>query len=178
MELRGTTIVCVRSGKSVAIAGDGQVTLGDTVMKAGARKVRRLYEGRVITGFAGSVADAFTLYDKFESKINAYSGDITRACVELAKEWRTDKFLRRLEAMLIVADAEKTFLISGTGDVIEPEDPVIAIGSGGNYARSAALALVENTKLTPRQIAESAMKIAAKICIFTNDNIVLEEING
>ena len=177
MELKGTTIVCVRREKAVAIAGDGQVTLGDTIMKGGAKKVRRVYDNNIITGFAGSVADAFTLYEKFENKLNTFNGDITRACVELSKEWRTDKYLRRLEAMLIVADKNKTFVISGNGDVIEPEDSIIAIGSGGNYARSAALALFENTDLSAREIAEKALKLAAKICIYTNDNIIVEEIN-
>jgi ATP-dependent HslUV protease, peptidase subunit HslV len=177
MELKGTTIVCVRREKAVAMAGDGQVTLGDTIMKGGAKKVRRVYDNNIITGFAGSVADAFTLYEKFENKLNTFNGDITRACVELSKEWRTDKYLRRLEAMLIVADKNKTFVISGNGDVIEPEDSIIAIGSGGNYARSAALALFENTDLSAREIAEKALKLAAKICIYTNDNIIVEEIN-
>lgn len=156
------------------MAGDGQVTLGETVMKGNARKVRKIYDDKVLVGFAGATADAFTLFDRFEGKVKEYGGDITRAAVELAKEWRTDRMLRRLEAMLLVADLKKILLISGTGDVIEPEEGIIAIGSGGNYAYSAALAYMEASDLHAREVAERAMKIAAKICIYTNDQCVVE----
>lgn len=171
-----TTILCVRKGQKVAIGGDGQVTLGNTVLKKNARKIRTMYNDRVIAGFAGATADAFTLFEKFEGKLESYRGNITRAAVELAKDWRTDKMLRRLEALLIVADAEHTFIISGTGDVIEPEDGIAAIGSGGAYAQAAARALIENTELGPREIIEKAMNIASGICIYTNDNISIEEL--
>ncbi len=172
----GTTILCVRQGGKTVMAGDGQVTLGNTVMKATAQKVRRLYDGKVISGFAGSTADAFTLFEKFEAKLQAYSGNLKRACVELAKDWRTDKYLRRLEAMLIVADADTMLLLSGSGDVIEPDTPVVAVGSGGPYALAAARALSENTDLPARTVAEKAMAIAGDICIYTNANVVFEEI--
>jgi len=176
MEIRGTTIIAVRKGDSVAMAGDGQVTFGTTVMKGTARKVRRMYDDRVIVGFAGATADAFTLFERFEGKVKEYNGDITRASVELAKEWRTDRVLRKLEAMLLVADKNLTLLISGTGDVVEPDEGAIAIGSGGNYAYAAALAFLDSSDLTAIQIAERSIKIASDICIYTNSNIVLEEI--
>ncbi len=175
---KGTTILCVRRGGSVALAGDGQVTMGNTVLKHNAVKVRRLYEDRIIAGFAGATADAFTLFEKFEEKIEAFRGNLRKAAVELAKDWRTDKILRRLEALMIVADAESTFIISGTGDVIEPEKGVAAIGSGGPYAQAAAIALLENTDLAPRELVERAMGIAADICIYSNRNITIEVIDG
>ncbi len=173
---KGTTILCVRRDGKVAMGGDGQVTLGQTVLKHNARKIRRLYNGRVIAGFSGATADAFTLFERFESKLEAYSGNLTRAAVELAKDWRTDKVLRRLEALLIVADRDQTLIISGTGDVIEPEQGIAAIGSGGPFAQSAAKALIENTDLSAKEIVEKALKIASEICIYTNDNLTLEEI--
>lgn len=173
---KGTTILCVRRDGKVAMAGDGQVTMGNTVLKHNARKTRKLYEDKVLAGFSGATADAFTLFEKFEGKIQTYRGNLTRAAVELAKDWRTDKILRRLEALLIVADAEHTFVISGTGDVIEPEGGVAAIGSGGPFAQAAAVALYENTGLDARNIAEQAMKIAADICIYTNAETTLEEL--
>ena len=176
MSFRGTTILAVRKGSKVAMAGDGQVTLGNTVMKGTARKVRRMYNDEVIAGFAGATADAFTLFERFEIKVKEYNGDITRAAVEMAKEWRTDRVLRRLEAMLLVANDKKTLLISGTGDVVEPDEGAIAIGSGGNYAYAAALAYLDTSDLSAREIALKSMKIAAGICIYTNDNIVIEEI--
>jgi ATP-dependent HslUV protease subunit HslV len=172
----GTTIIAVRKDGKVAIAGDGQVTMGNTVMKHGAKKVRRLYSDRVIAGFAGSTADAFTLFEKFEKKLEEYRGNLTRAAVELAKDWRLDRALRRLEALLIVADSEHSFIISGTGDVIEPDDGVAAIGSGGAFAQAAARALVKHSSLDPRGIAEEAMRIASEICIYTNSNIIVEEL--
>ncbi len=172
----GTTIVSVRRGRRVALGGDGQVTLGNIVVKASARKVRRLYHDRILAGFAGSTADALTLFERFEAKLKDFSGNVARAAVELTKDWRTDRMLRRLEALLIVADAEKTFLLSGTGDVLEPDQGVIGIGSGGAYAQAAALALLENTELGPRQIAERAMRIAADLCIYTNQNFSFEEL--
>ncbi len=174
--LKGTTILCVRRDGKVALAGDGQVTMGNTVLKHNARKIRRMYSGGVVAGFSGATADAFTLFEKFESKLESYSGNITRAAVELAKDWRTDKILRRLEALLMVADREHTFIISGTGDVIEPETGVAAIGSGGPYALAAAQALYENTNLSAKDIAVKSMRIAAQICIYTNDKIIVEEI--
>ncbi len=177
-DFRGTTILCVRKKGDVAIAGDGQVTLGNTVLKHNAKKVRKMYDGKVLAGFAGATADAFTLFEKFEEKIETYRGNITRAAVELAKEWRTDKILRRLEALLIVADREHSFIISGTGDVIEPEDGIAAIGSGGPYAQSAAKALLMHTELGPGEIVGEAMKITSKICIYTNETIIIEELNG
>jgi ATP-dependent HslUV protease subunit HslV len=173
---RGTTIICVRQRGKVALGGDGQVTLGTTVIKHGARKIRRLYQDRVIAGFSGATADAFTLFEKFEGKLEQYHGNITRAAVELAKDWRTDRILRRLEALLIVADQEHTFLISGTGDVIEPDDEVSAIGSGGPFALAAARALLKYSDLDARTIVEESMRIAAEICIYTNNQITVEEL--
>jgi len=172
----GTTIVCAKRAGVTAIAGDGQVTLGASVIKGNARKVRRLHEGRVISGFAGAVADAFTLYDRFEKKLGEYSGDLSRACVELTREWRMDKYLRQLQAMLLVADKERILLLSGSGEVIEPEDPVMAIGSGGDFARSAALALYHNTELSAPEIVRKALEIAGKICVYTNTDITVEEL--
>lgn len=176
--IKGTTILCVRRNGKVAIAGDGQVTMGNTVLKHNAKKIRRMFNDRIIAGFSGATADAFTLFEKFEGKIEMYRGNITRAAVELAKDWRTDKVLRRLEALLIIADAEHTFIISGNGDVIEPETGIAAIGSGGPYAQAAAQALYENTDLSARDIVEKAMEIASSICIYTNKNITIEELNG
>ncbi len=172
-----TTILCVKKDGKVAVGGDGQVTLGNTVLKHNAKKVRKMYEDKVIAGFAGATADAFTLFEKFEGKLESYRGNMTRAAVELAKDWRTDKVLRRLEALLIVADKEHIFIISGTGDVIEPEEGIAAIGSGGPYAQAAARALYENTGLGARERIEKAMKIAAAICIYTNENIDIEELD-
>jgi ATP-dependent HslUV protease subunit HslV len=174
-QYRGTTIVSVRRNGKVAIAGDGQVSLGDTVMKGNARKVRQLAGGRVIAGFAGGTADAFTLFELFESKLEQY-GNLTRAAIELAKDWRTDRRLRRLEALLCVADNENSFIISGNGDVIEPENSLMAIGSGGPYAQAAAQALLQNTDLEARDIVEKALRIAGDICVYTNQNITLEEL--
>jgi ATP-dependent HslUV protease subunit HslV len=171
-----TTILCVSRDGKVAIGGDGQVTMGNTVLKHNAKKIRRMYGDRVIGGFAGATADAFTLFEKFEGKLESYRGNITRAAVELAKDWRTDKVLRRLEALLIVADREHIFIISGTGDVIEPEEGIAAIGSGGPFAQAAAKALYDNSGLGAREILEKAMKIAAGICIYTNENIYIEEL--
>ncbi|HIV98189.1 MAG TPA: ATP-dependent protease subunit HslV [Candidatus Ornithospirochaeta avicola] len=177
--MRGTTIVCVRKDKMVAIAGDGQVTQGDAVVKGNARKVRRLYDDKVIIGFAGSTADAFTLFELFESKLKQYNGDLTRSAVELAKQWRMDKQLRNLEAMMIASDGEKMFLISGVGDVLEPEGDAIAIGSGGNYALSAARAYLDSkADLNAEEIAKKSVQIAADICIYTNHNIITEVINN
>lgn len=176
-QYRGTTILCVRRGDKVVIGGDGQVTLGNTVMKGNARKVRRLYNDRVIAGFAGGTADAFTLFERFEAKLEMYQGNLTRAAVELAKDWRTDRMLRRLEALLAVADHRVSLMITGNGDVIEPEGDLIAIGSGGAFAQSAATALVENTTLSAREIVEKSLSIAADICIYTNHNRVLEELS-
>lgn len=175
-KIRSTTVVAVKRNGCVAMAGDGQVTNGQTVMKGNARKVRKIYDGKIITGFAGSVADAFTLFDKFESKVKEFNGDITRAAVELAKLWRTDRSLSKLEALLLVADKSKILLISGDGNVIEPENDVIAIGSGGNYAYSAALAYMDSSELSAREIAERSLKIAGDICIYTNNNITVEEL--
>jgi ATP-dependent HslUV protease subunit HslV len=174
--LHGTTILCVRRNGKTAIAGDGQVTVGNTVMKHNARKVRKMFNDKVLAGFAGATADAFTLYEKFEAKLEQYHGNLTRAAVELAKDWRTDRVLRRLEALMIVADAERSFVLSGNGDVIEPENGVAAIGSGGPYALAAARALTSHTDLDGRKIAEEAMKIAAEICIYTNSEISVEEL--
>lgn len=173
---RSTTILCVRKNGKVAIGGDGQVSMGQTVMKHSAKKVRRLFQDKVVSGFAGSAADAFTLFELFDNKITEYNGSLSRAAVEMAREWRTDRMLRRLEALLIVADKDESFLISGTGDVISPDDGVIAIGSGGNYALSAARALYENTELSAKEIVEKAMKIAGDICIYTNHSLTVEEI--
>ena len=175
---KGTTILCVRIGGKVAIGGDGQITMGNTVLKHNARKIRKMYNEKVLTGFSGATADALTLFERFEGKLESYRGNITRAAVELAKDWRTDKILRRLEALLIVADSEHTFIISGTGDVIEPENGIAAIGSGGPYAQAAARALSENADIPARDIVEKAMKIASEICIYTNENIAVEELNG
>lgn len=172
--MRGTTIISVRRGNQVVVGGDGQVTLGTTIMKANARKVRRLYNGKVIAGFAGATADAFTLFEKFESKLETHQGNLVRAAVELAKDWRTDRILRRLEAMLVVADTKASLIISGNGDVIEPEHNLIAIGSGGAYAKSAALALLQNTELDAKNITEKALNIAAEVCIYTNNNFTIE----
>lgn len=174
----GTTILCVRRDNKVAMASDGQVTMGNTVLKHNAKKIRKMYNDQILGGFAGATADAFTLFEKFEGKLETYKGNITRAAVELAKDWRTDKILRRLEALLIVADAAHTLILSGTGDVIEPESGIAAIGSGGPYAQAAARALLESTEMKAADIVGKAMEIAADICIFTNKNITLEELNG
>jgi len=173
---KGTTILCVRNKGKVALGGDGQVTLNDTIMKHGAKKVRRLYNDNVIAGFAGTTADAFTLFEKFEGKLEQYHGNLTRAAVELAKDWRTDKILRRLEALLIVADKEHTLIISGNGDVIEPDEGAIAIGSGGADALASAKALIKYSDLDVKSIVEESMKIAADICVYTNDRIFIEEL--
>ncbi|MCH7853614.1 MAG: ATP-dependent protease subunit HslV [Proteobacteria bacterium] len=172
-QFRGTTIVSVRRNDIVAIAGDGQVSMGNTIMKGNARKVRVLADGRVIAGFAGGTADAFTLFELFESKLEKY-GNLTRAAIELAKDWRTDRRLRRLEALLCVADEENSFIVTGNGDVIEPEDALMAIGSGGPFAQAAALALLQNTDLDAREVVEKALHIAGDICVYTNKNIVIE----
>src|SRR5947199_6453369 len=174
--IHATTIICVRKKGKVAIASDGQVTLGDTVIKHGARKIRRLYNERILAGFAGSAADSFALFARFESKLEQYRGNLERSAVELAKDWRSDRILRRLEAMLIVLDKTATFLLSGNGDLIEPDDGIVAIGSGGPYALAAAKALAGNTDLDARTIAEKSMAIAAEICIYTNSNIFVEEL--
>ncbi|MGD9578359.1 MAG: ATP-dependent protease subunit HslV [Syntrophorhabdus sp.] len=174
--MEATTVLCVRHKGKVSIAGDGQVTLGSTVMKHTAKKVRKLYQDRCLAGFAGATADAFTLFEKFEKKLEQYNGNIMRASVELAKDWRTDRMLRRLEALLIVADAEHTLILSGTGDVVEPDDGVAAIGSGGTYAQAAAKALIRHTDLSPTDIVKESMRIASEICIYTNDRIVIEEL--
>ncbi len=175
-KIRSTTIICVRHNNEVVVAGDGQVSLGNTVMKHQARKVRRLYQDKVVTGFAGATADAFTLYDKLEQKLEQFNGNLTRAAVELAKDWRTDKMLRRLEAMLIAADEKNSFIISGTGDVIESDDGILAIGSGGPYAQAAAKALIAHSELDAEGICRSAMEIAGSICVYTNTNIVVEKV--
>jgi ATP-dependent HslUV protease subunit HslV len=175
-KIRSTTVICIRRDNKVVMAGDGQVTLGNEVIKASARKLRRLYNDKVLAGFAGSTADAFALFARFETKLEQYNGNLSRSVVELAKDWRTDRILRHLEAILLVADAKLTYLVSGTGDVIEPDEGIAAIGSGGQYALAAATALLRNTKLSARQIAEQAMEIAGKICIFTNDNVSYEEL--
>ena len=177
IEIRSTTILSLRHGGRAVMIGDGQVSAGQTIMKSGARKVRRLYNGKVLSGFAGSTADALTLFDKFEGKLQESGGLLRKAAVEIAKEWRTDRVLRRLEAMLIVADAESSLLISGSGDVIEPDDGILAIGSGGNYALAAARALVRhNPDMAAREVALAAMKVASEICVYTNDQFVLEEL--
>src|SRR5271165_4449552 len=176
--IRSTTVLCVRRDGKVVMAGDGQVTLGDNVIKHTARKIRRLYQEKILAGFAGSTADAFSLFARFESKLEQYHGNLGRAAVELAKDWRTDKMLRNLEALLLVADKGQTFLISGSGDVIDPDEPYAAIGSGGSYATAAARALMENTELGARDIAEKAMQIAADICIYTNDRVTFEELKS
>ena len=175
-KVRSTTVIAVRKDGKVAMAGDGQVSMGNTIMKGNARKVRVIYDGKVLTGFAGATADAFNLFDKFEMKLQEYSGDITRSAVELAKIWRTDKALRNLEALLLVANKDKILLISGNGDVIEPENDVLAIGSGGNYAYAAALAYLESSDLSALEIAKKSLKIAGDICIYTNGNITAEEL--
>jgi ATP-dependent HslUV protease subunit HslV len=173
----GTTIISVRRGNQVVIGGDGQVTLGNTVMKGNARKVRRLYHGKVLAGFAGATADAFTLFERFEGQLEKQRGNLTRAAVEMVKDWRTDRMLRRLEAMLAIADAHASLIISGNGDVLEPENGLIAIGSGGPFAQSAARALLDNTELSARAIVEKSLHIAADICIYTNRNLVVEELD-
>lgn len=172
----GTTILAVRHNGKVVVVGDGQVSLGQTVMKHTARKVRKLYHDRVIAGFAGATADAFTLFEKFEAKLEQFSGNLRRAAVELAKDWRTDRVLRRLDALLVVADGESSLVISGSGDVVEPDDGVIAIGSGGNFALAAARVLVKHTQLDARTIAEEAMRVTAGICVYTNDQLTFEEL--
>jgi ATP-dependent HslUV protease, peptidase subunit HslV len=176
--IRSTTILCVRRDGHVALAGDGQVTLGETIIKQGAKKLRRLYNDKVIAGFAGSTADAFALFTRFETKLEQYNGNLSRAAVELAKDWRTDKSIRHLEALLIVADEKNTFLLSGNGDVIEPDDGIAAIGSGGPYALAAARALLKHTALSAREIVQEAMEVAGKICIFTNASISIEEMQA
>lgn len=176
MIFKSTTILGIKQGKSVAMGGDGQVTLGDTVMKESARKVRRLYDDTILAGFAGSAADAFTLFEKYEKVLDQYNGQLYRAAVELAKEWRTDKYLRHLEALLAVADKKSMLIISGNGEVIQPDDNIVAIGSGGPYALAAARALIANTKLSAADIVKKSLKITAGICIFTNDQLVIEEI--
>jgi len=174
--MHATTILAVRHQDRTVLAGDGQVTFGNTVLKQGARKIRRLYNDAILAGFAGSAADSFALFSRFESKLEQYRGNLERSAVELARDWRTDRLLRRLEAMLIVADKQSTFLLSGTGDLIEPDDGIVAVGSGGPFALAAARALVKHSQLDARQIAEEAMKIAADICIYTNTNITVEEL--
>ncbi len=174
--IKGTTILSVRRSGKVVIGGDGQVSMGNTVMKGNARKVRHLYKGRVIAGFAGATADAFTLFERFEGKLETHHGHLTRSAVELAKDWRTDRSLRRLEALLLVADATASLIISGTGDVIEPEESLMAIGSGGSFAQAAARALLQNTPLSAREIVEKGLHIAADICVFTNHNLIIEEL--
>ncbi|MFP6710639.1 MAG: ATP-dependent protease subunit HslV [Rhodospirillales bacterium] len=173
-----TTILCIRKGDEVVVAGDGQVSMGDTVVKSNAMKVRRLHNGSVITGFAGATADAFTLFERLEAKLEQHPGQLTRACVELAKDWRTDRYLRRLEAMMAVADDKVSLIVSGTGDVLEPEDSLIGIGSGGNYALSAARALIDREDLSAEDIARRAMEIAAGICVYTNENVVIEKLDS
>ena len=176
-QFRGTTILSVRKDNQVVIGGDGQVSIGNTMMKGNARKVRRLYRDQVLAGFAGGTADAFTLFERFEGKLEKHQGQLVRAAVELAKDWRTDRMLRRLEALLAVADEEASLIISGNGDVIEPEQGVMAIGSGGDYAKSAALALIENTGLSAKEIVEKSLGIAGQICIYTNDNLTIESLD-
>ncbi len=173
-QFRGTTILSVRRNNQVVVGGDGQVSLGDTIMKGNARKVRRLYHGQVLAGFAGGTADAFTLFERFEGKLETHNGNLMRSAVELAKDWRTDRMLRRLEAMLVVADKEASLVISGNGDVIQPENDIMAIGSGGAFAQSAATALLQNTELDARIIVEKALTIAAGICVYTNTNLTIE----
>jgi ATP-dependent HslUV protease subunit HslV len=175
-QIHATTIVAVRRGGQAAMAGDGQVTLGQTIVKGKARKVRRLSEGRILAGFAGASADAFTLLDRFEAKLKGHQQNLARAAVELAKDWRTDRYLRKLEAMLIVMDAQSTLLLSGTGDVVEPDEGVVAIGSGGNFALAAARALLDHTQLSAAEVAREALRVASQICVYTNDSIVLEEL--
>jgi ATP-dependent HslUV protease subunit HslV len=174
--IRSTTVLCVRRNDRVVMAADGQVTLGESVIKHSARKIRRLYQEKVLAGFAGSTADAFSLFSRFEAKLEQYAGNLGRSAVELAKDWRTDKMLRNLEALLVVADLHQTYLISGAGDVIEPDEGITAIGSGGSYALAAARALIQNTELPAREIAEKSLLIAGQICIYTNDQITIEEL--
>ncbi len=175
--LQGTTILAVKSEQGVAMAGDGQVTMGQAVvLKHKALKVRRMYKDKILAGFAGATADAFTLFERFESKLEAFSGNLLRASVELAKDWRTDKYLRRLEALLLVADKGTVLVLTGTGDVIEPDDGIVGIGSGGPYAQAAAKALIQNTELPPREVAEQSMIIAAQMCVYTNDQVIIEEV--
>ena len=176
-QIRGTTILSVRRAGKVVIGGDGQVSMGNTVMKGNARKVRRLYKGQVLAGFAGATADAFTLFERFEGKLEQHSGHLTRAAVELAKDWRTDRMLRRLEALLVVADSKASLILTGTGDVVEPEDSLMAIGSGGSYAQAAARAMLDTTDLSAREIVERGLSIAADICVYTNHNLVIEELD-
>ncbi|HXP07799.1 MAG TPA: ATP-dependent protease subunit HslV [Acidobacteriaceae bacterium] len=176
--IRSTTVLCVRRDANVVMAADGQVTLGESVIKHSARKIRRLYQDKILAGFAGSTADAFSLFSRFEAKLEQYAGNLGRSAVELAKDWRTDKMLRNLEALLVVADLKQTFLISGSGDVIEPDEGIAAIGSGGSFALAAARALVENSDLPARDIAEKSLRIAGQICIYTNDQITIEELHG
>lgn len=174
--IRSTTILCVRRNGKVVLAGDGQVTMGSEVLKSGAKKLRRLYNNKILSGFAGSTADAFALFARFEAKLEQYSGNLPRSVVELAKEWRTDRMLRHLEALLLVADTTDMYIVSGTGDVIEPDSPIAAIGSGGAFAKSAAVALLENTELSAREIVERSMRIAGDVCIYTNGNVMYEEL--
>lgn len=176
--IRSTTVVCVRRNGNVVMAADGQVTLGESVIKHSARKIRRLYQDKILAGFAGSTADAFSLFSRFEGKLEQYAGNLGRSAVELAKDWRTDKMLRNLEALLIVSDPHQTFLLSGSGDVIEPDEGIAAIGSGGSYALAAARALLQNTSLPARDIAEKSLRIAGQICIYTNDQITIEELHA
>jgi len=175
-KIRSTTVIAVKKDGKIAMAGDGQVTMGNTVMKGNAHKVRKIYDGKILTGFAGATADAFTLFDKFEEKLKAYNGDLTRSAVELAKLWRTERSMQKLEALLLVTSADKILLISGSGDVIEPENDILAIGSGGNYAYAAAMAYMESSSLSAREIAEKSLKIAGQICIYTNSHITIEEL--
>ncbi len=174
--IRSTTVLSVRRDGKVVLAGDGQVTLGESVIKHSAKKIRRIYNDKILAGFAGSTADAFTLFSRFEAKLEQYHGNLGRAAVELGRDWRTDKFLRNLEALLLVSDKDQTFLLSGQGDVIEPDSGIAAIGSGGPYAQAAAQALLEHTQLSAREVAEEAMKIAGKMCIYTNDRVAIEEL--
>jgi len=176
--IRSTTVICVRRGDKVVMAADGQVSLGSTVMKSSAKKIRRLYNDKVLAGFAGSTADAFSLFSRFEAKLEQYAGNLGRAAVELAKDWRTDKMLRQLEALLIVADPHTTLMLSGTGDVIDPDEGIMTIGSGGSYALAAARALMANTDMGAREIAEKSLKIAGEICIYTNDHMQIEELDA
>ena len=176
--IRSTTVICVRRGASVVMAADGQVTLGDSVIKHSAKKIRRLYQDKILAGFAGSTADAFSLFSRFEGKLEQYAGNLGRSAVELAKDWRTDKMLRNLEALLVVADPHQTFLISGSGDVIEPDEGIATIGSGGSFALASARALIQNTELNAREIAEKSLRIAGQICIYTNDQITIEELTA
>lgn len=174
--VRSTTILCVRRDDKVAIAGDGQVTVGNTIMKHNAKKIRRMYNSTILSGFAGGAADALTLFERFEAKLEQYHGNLTRAAIELAKDWRTDRILRKLEALMCVADKNSSLILSGTGDIIEPEDGIMAIGSGGSYALAAARALIKHTNMSAKEIVEESMKITAKICIYTNSEILIDEL--